>query len=292
MPDRIPHPCRAGHPALTKQGYSAARGSGACAPQPWCHAGTGDRGAGSKLCCNLNDRAAPPLFLCVQFEKFRPSIARWSLYRACQASGVDPVFADYQDDDPVGFVVSLNLHRRHLDESQRAISAAKAANHKVGNPNWSNSTNSGLTTEQASDKFNVGKTAIKSAKQVIRNGIPKLTAKVESGQVRVSTAADIATLPPKEQNIIVGIIPASLPPVRARYGHDRAAGHTSKPDSYLSVPAGLPSGQGWLTGLPCTVAMLPLLCNQLYRLYSGCAICFGAYRSVDSSGQCKHQLPG
>lgn len=126
-------------------------------------------------------------------------------YRACLAAGVEPVFRDYEGDDPVGFVVSLNLHRRHLDESQRAMSAAKAANHKVGNPNWSNSANSGLTTEQASEKFNIGKTAIKSAKQVINNGIPELTTKVETGEVRVSTAADIATLPSEQQDVIVGL---------------------------------------------------------------------------------------
>lgn len=126
-------------------------------------------------------------------------------YRACLASGVDPVFRVYEGDDPVGFVVSLNLHRRHLDESQRAISAAKAANHKVGNPNWSNSANSGLTTEQASEKFNIGTTAIKSAKQVLAKGIPELTTKVETGEVRVSTAADIATLSAAQQDIIVGL---------------------------------------------------------------------------------------
>ena len=135
MPDRIPRPCRARHPTLTKQGYSlsATRGPGLVRHSPGAMRGPGG-GAGSKLCCNLNDRAAPALFSCVQFEKFRPSVARWSLCRACQAAGVEPVFADYQDDDPVGFVVSLNLHRRHLNESQRAVSAAKVATFKGRRP--------------------------------------------------------------------------------------------------------------------------------------------------------------
>ncbi len=44
--------------------------------------------------------------------------------RAAHEACIRPEFTDYEGDDPVGFVVSLNVKRRHLNESQRAMAAA------------------------------------------------------------------------------------------------------------------------------------------------------------------------
>jgi ParB-like chromosome segregation protein Spo0J len=38
--------------------------------------------------------------------------------RACELLGKEALIRPYTGDDPVGFVLSANLHRRHLDESQ------------------------------------------------------------------------------------------------------------------------------------------------------------------------------
>jgi ParB-like chromosome segregation protein Spo0J len=53
-------------------------------------------------------------------------------YKACLKAGVEPVFETYEGDDPLAYVLSANLHRRHLDDGQRSMVAAKIANMRQG----------------------------------------------------------------------------------------------------------------------------------------------------------------
>ena len=47
-------------------------------------------------------------------------------YRACHLSGVEPRFVQWEGQGTLPEVaLSLNLHRRHLDESQRAMAAER-----------------------------------------------------------------------------------------------------------------------------------------------------------------------
>ena len=39
---------------------------------------------------------------------------------------IEPKFEDYRDDDPVGFVISLNMKRRHMTKSQLAMVSVDA----------------------------------------------------------------------------------------------------------------------------------------------------------------------
>src|SRR5262249_39208570 len=80
-------------------------------------------------------------------------------YRACLAAGIDPTFTAYTGDDPVAYVVSLNLRRRHLDESQRAMVAAKLATLKLGD----NQHSEGLPIGRSSELLNVGERTVARA---------------------------------------------------------------------------------------------------------------------------------
>jgi N6-adenosine-specific RNA methylase IME4 len=120
-------------------------------------------------------------------------------YRACIAAGVDPIFVPYRGDDPVSFVISFNLRRRHLDESQRAMVAAKLATLRRGD----NQHTEGLPIGRSSDLLNVGERSVARAREVIDRGTPELQRAVERGDVSVSVAADISDLAPDDQREIV-----------------------------------------------------------------------------------------
>jgi hypothetical protein len=105
----------------------------------------------------------------------------------------------YIGDNPIEYVLSLNLHRRHLSASQRALIAAEITN-----------TNKGTRPEQgrispkiAGDILNVPERTVKTAKRVIKNGVPELKQRVEDGDVSLGAAEEIAKLPEEEQKTIV-----------------------------------------------------------------------------------------
>lgn len=90
---------------------------------------------------------------------------RW---RAAQQAAVECPSTEYEGDDPVGFVVSLNLRRRHLDESQRGVVAASIAKLPRGANQHSPI---GLPTqERAAEMLNVGLNTVKRAPSRACNG--------------------------------------------------------------------------------------------------------------------------
>ena len=77
--------------------------------------------------------------------------------QACDELGIGTLSREYEGDEAslVGFVVSLNLHRRHLDESQRALVAAKLANLELGSNQHAPIGAPSVSQEAAADMLNV-----------------------------------------------------------------------------------------------------------------------------------------
>lgn len=123
-------------------------------------------------------------------------------YMAARQLGVEYPRAEYEGNDPLGFVISTNLHRRHLSESQRSMVAAKLAKMPQGRPSEKAANLPDIAQPQAADLLNVSERSLRSAKSVQASGTPELVEAVEAGRVSVSAAADIASRPEPEQRLI------------------------------------------------------------------------------------------
>lgn len=125
-------------------------------------------------------------------------------YRACLQIGVQPKFINYDGDAPISRVVSLNLRRRHLTESQRADIASQLCGMKRGRP-LKNPPIGGFSSTQAeaAKLMNVSLRSVQRASTVLEKGIPELKKKVEDGGLKVGPASDVAGEPPAVQEEIV-----------------------------------------------------------------------------------------
>ena len=119
---------------------------------------------------------------------------------ACELAGVKMEFCDYDEDpewlaergfDPLEYVLSRNLHRRQLKQSQRAMVAAKMANLTEGRPSKETPQNCGVSTADAAAALSVSSRATETAKHVLAHGSDELIEAVEQCQVSVSLAGKL-----------------------------------------------------------------------------------------------------
>lgn len=111
--------------------------------------------------------------------------------RACIESGVDIQVKEYLGNDPLGFVISLNLKRRYLNESQRRMAAAKLANLAPRRTD----------NNAANLQFEITRA---EAEKLLLNTPDHTVKKVEQDVVSVSAAATtVPTLAVKEQKTAV-----------------------------------------------------------------------------------------
>jgi ParB-like chromosome segregation protein Spo0J len=140
---------------------------------------------------------------------------------ACELAGVSPDWETFEgaEDEVVRYIVSKNIHRRHLSNSQREWVASGIATLKAGRPSEKPRQVAGLSADTASDNgiagipqreaadlLNVSERGIQRANVVRERGIEELQEALASGEIKTSTAEQIARLPEEAQRSRVAAI--------------------------------------------------------------------------------------
>lgn len=141
-------------------------------------------------------------------------------FQACRMAGIKPQYEEYNGADPMRTIISLNLRRRHLDESQRAVVAARVANmtkSDAGKLYGRGMDSIGKSAEaisqaEAAELFNVSERMIRTVKAIEREA-PERLADIESGGMSATKVytlvkrdrvkfADEKPLPEKKYRVI------------------------------------------------------------------------------------------
>jgi N6-adenosine-specific RNA methylase IME4 len=186
-------------------------------------------------------------------------------YRACALKNLAVRTEVFTGDDrqALNWVISKNLKRRHLTESQRAMVAAKLAKFKLGDnqhsrqgaqicaPSFDGMAGEAaavaLTQTERADELNVSRRLVQHAETVAEKGAPELQQAVEQGRVAVSTAAEIAELPIEQQSKIATLsekeILNAAKKIRKDQGDKRRAERADKLKLQSEASADLPTGR-------------------------------------------------
>lgn len=127
----------------------------------------------------------------------------------CADLGIEPETVEFHGDNAaaLSFVISKNLNRRHLNESQRALVAERLANIELGANQHTmkeGSANSPiLSQDAAAKKLNVSPRSIRTAKAMKQTAAPEVIKAVEDGSLSLNAAAKIAELSEKDQKKVM-----------------------------------------------------------------------------------------
>jgi hypothetical protein len=108
-------------------------------------------------------------------------------------------FKPTSTDSPIKFVISQNVNRRHLNESQRALIAADIADIEKGGNQYSKGGSIDLPT--AAKMLNVGEASVKRAKNFLNKAAPELVEQVRQGQRRVTSVSNDILQKPKAKQL-------------------------------------------------------------------------------------------
>src|SRR5262245_50075885 len=118
--------------------------------------------------------------------------------RACEEAGITPRYSEYAGDDPLAYVVSKNLHRRHLSESQRAMIADELATMRQG-ARTDLASIEAKSQEQAADLLQVSRSSVQRAHAIHTQGAPEIQQAVVAGALTVSAAEPLTVLPREDR---------------------------------------------------------------------------------------------
>jgi ParB-like chromosome segregation protein Spo0J len=178
--------------------------------------------------------------------------------RACEELGIEPQWYELTEcKDPVAYVLSKNLHRRHLTPSQRAQCAEAVATLREGRPSNETMQTCTVSMEQAADAFSVSRRSVATARHVADKGDKATVEAVKSGEITVSAAAKLVDAVPdkKEQRKIVkegkkavaAKIKENKPKAKRRSKKDADGGAVRVTDGQLAGmepdPVGVSSGE-------------------------------------------------
>jgi len=126
-------------------------------------------------------------------------------YLACQMLNKEPDYVDFDGTDPLPFVVSRNLCRRHLSESQRAMVAAT-----IIELQRKENGRSEVTLAEAAEQLNVSERLVSHAVKVLTEGSERDVQDIMSGERKVRAVSDeigrandfaLSPINPKEEQV-------------------------------------------------------------------------------------------
>jgi hypothetical protein len=169
-------------------------------------------------------------------------------YRACAQLAIEPKFEEFVGPGtPEQFVVSLNLHRRHLNETQRGVIATEMARLSRG-ANQHTAEHVGISTSSISQTaaaklLNVSRDTVINARVVMERGTPEEVASAKAGELAAATVAD---------DIRAGLSPQERAERRATPPHKRNAheARTTTMSDEMAVYGHLRDALNALAGMP------------------------------------------
>jgi ParB-like chromosome segregation protein Spo0J len=123
-------------------------------------------------------------------------------YKACLQLGIKPLTAEWDGSStPEAFVISMNIHRRHLGSGQRAMIAKRLATLSHGQKK-ADAQICASSQAEAAELLKVSRRSVQHASVVQEKAVPELAEAVDRGDIPVSTAAQLVNLPKARQREI------------------------------------------------------------------------------------------